>query len=131
MERRNAMLSAAKRLKKTKDKNLKSFLLYNTKRLFENKVLKTQEIDAVSKILGRPYKAAHLIRHSLYPKSRGRDLSVVFERNSEYSEAFAGSGEIAAVSAVVEVLAAEEYSLILLDEPETSLHPLRDRKSVV
>ena len=27
------------------------------------------------------------------------------------------------MSAVVDVLAADEYSLILLDEPETSLHP--------
>lgn len=128
MERRKAMLSAAKRLKRLKDEKLKSFKLYNVERLFENRVLKTQEIDIVSKILGRPYEAAHLIRHSLYPKSRGKDLSVVFKRNSEYSEAFAGSGEIAAVSAVVEVLAAEEYSLILLDEPETSLHPGAQRE---
>lgn len=128
MKHRNAMLSAAKRLKRLKDKKLKSFKLYNVERLFENRILKTQEIDAVSKILGRSYETAHLIRHSLYPKSRGRDLSVVFKRNSEYSEAFAGSGEIAAVSAVVEVLAAEEYSLILLDEPETSLHPGAQRE---
>lgn len=128
VERRSAMLSAAKRLKKIKNEKLKSFKLYNVERLFENRVLEADEIDVVSKILGRPYKAAHLIRHSLYPKSRWKDLSVVFERNSEYSEAFAGSGEIATVSAVVEVLAAEEYSLILLDEPETSLHPGAQRE---
>lgn len=50
-------------------------------------------------------------------------MSVVFRRGAEYSEAFAGSGEIAAVRLVTEILNAEPYSLILLDEPETSLHP--------
>ncbi|MGO4779873.1 AAA family ATPase, partial [Lysobacter sp. 2RAB21] len=48
---------------------------------------------------------------------------MIFNRGTQYSEAFAGSGEIAAVSAVVRILNAPPQSLILLDEPETSLHP--------
>lgn len=117
------MLKEAQRLKVIKDENRQSYSLGRRERLFENRDLTKEELDQVSKILGRPYDSARLIKHSLYPGNRGQDLSVIFRRGLEYSEAFAGSGEIAAVSAVVQILAAEEYSLILLDEPETSLHP--------
>lgn len=121
--RRDVMLRAARRLKMVKDDVKQSYTLGRRERIFENRTLTPDELAAASEILGRSYDSAHLIRHSLYPGNRGKDLSVVFKRGSEYSEAFAGSGEIAAVSTVVDVLAAEEYSLILLDEPETSLHP--------
>lgn len=121
--RRDVMLRAARRLKIVKDDTKQSYTLGRRERIFENRMLTQDELAAVSEILGRSYDSAHLIRHSLYPGNRGKDLSVVFKRGSEYSEAFAGSGEIAAVSTVVDVLAADEYSLILLDEPETSLHP--------
>lgn len=120
---RDVMLLAARRLKIVKDNVKQSYTLGRRERIFENRMLAPNELAAASEILGRSYDSAHLIRHSLYPGNRGKDLSVVFKRGSEYSEAFAGSGEIAAVSAVVDVLAAKEYSLILLDEPETSLHP--------
>lgn len=42
---------------------------------------------------------------------------------NQYSDAFAGSGESAAALLVHNILQAPEKSLILLDEPETSLHP--------
>lgn len=41
----------------------------------------------------------------------------------QYSEAFAGSGEYAAVMLVSSIFRAKPKSLILLDEPEVSLHP--------
>jgi predicted ATPase len=122
-DKREVMLREARRLKLIKDKGKQSYKLGGKERIFENRTLNDEEIKCVSQILGRDYESAQLIRHSLYPGNRGRDLSVVFRRGAEYSEAFAGSGEVAAVSAVVDILAAEEYSLILLDEPETSLHP--------
>lgn len=122
-DKRAVMLQEAKRLKSIRDKNKQSYKLGKYERLFENRDLTASELKAVSKILGREYDSARIIRHSLYPGNRGKDLSVIFRRGAEYSEAFAGSGEVAAVSAVVDILAAEDYSLILLDEPETSLHP--------
>jgi len=121
--KRDVMLKAARRLKTIKDQAKTSYKLGGLERVFENRLLAPDELAAVSTILGRSYDSAHMVRHSLFPGNRGKDLSVVFKRGSEYSEAFAGSGEIAAVSTVVDVLAAEQYSLILLDEPETSLHP--------
>lgn len=42
---------------------------------------------------------------------------------ASYSEAFAGSGEMVVVRLVQEVMKAPENSLILLDDPEVSLHP--------
>ena len=123
-DKRDVMLLEARRLKRIKDENRQSYKLgRGTERLFENRDLTLDEMKQVSSILGRTYDGARLIRHSLYPGSRGHDLSVVFRRGAEYSEAFAGTGEIAAVSVVVDVMAAPENSLILLDEPETSLHP--------
>lgn len=83
--------------------------------------LSSDELDHISAILGRQYDSGHVIEHKFF-KDWGR--SVLFTtRFAQYSEAFAGSGEIAAVRLVQEVLKAEEHSLIILDEPEVSLHP--------
>ncbi len=121
-ELRAAMKREAKRLQRIRASNRQSYVLGNEK-LFENRDLEPDELTAVCAVLGRKYDGARLIRHSLYPGTRGKDMSVVFQRGREYSEAFAGSGELAAVRVVTDVLASEDYSLILLDEPETSLHP--------
>jgi energy-coupling factor transporter ATP-binding protein EcfA2 len=97
-------------------------------RVFENRPLSTEELSHVSRILGRNYQSAQYIHHSLYPNQQGGDVSVIFDRGLKYSEAFAGSGEVAIVSVVVKVLNAARYSLVLLDEPETSLHPGAQRE---
>lgn len=79
------------------------------------------ELDAVSYILGRKYTDAVSVFHSFF---RNEGYSVLFRtKHAEYSEAFAGSGEMAVVRLVREIVKAPEYSLILLDEPEVSLHP--------
>lgn len=122
-DKRTPMKLEARRLKKIIQENRQSYKHGPRQKLFENRPLTEEELKGVSQILGREYRSAQFVRHSLYPGNRGQDVSVIFRRGIEYSEAFAGSGEIAAVSAVVQILAAEEFSLILLDEPETSLHP--------
>jgi energy-coupling factor transporter ATP-binding protein EcfA2 len=123
-ELRRVMQLEAGRLKRIKEDKRQSFKLGGSgERLFLNRDLTQAELESVCRILGRTYESARIIKHSLYPGGRGRDVSVVFKRGSEYSEAFAGSGEIAAVRLVVDVMGAEDFSLVLLDEPETSLHP--------
>lgn len=88
----------------------------------ENRLLSKAELSAIGYVLGRNYDEARLLRHRLF---RGVDgLSVVFKTaHARYSEAFAGSGEVAVTSCVVQVLAAAPGTLVLLDEPEVSLHP--------
>lgn len=83
--------------------------------------LSTEELQWISFILGREYVSGLSVLHELF---RNEGYSILFQTNfAKYSEAVAGSGEMAVVRLVREVLAADNYSLILLDEPEVSLHP--------
>jgi len=79
------------------------------------------ELQQISIILGKKYVSGKIVKHKLFEEW---GYSVMFETSSySYSEAFAGSGEMAVVRLVLEVLGAKQYSLVLLDEPEVSLHP--------
>lgn len=112
----------AELLAKVIDSGDTSFLYRKRKVATENRLLTKEELDAVSFVLGRKYDEARWIRHRLFKGDGG--LSVVFKtQHGNYSEAFAGSGEVAVTSCVVQVLKAAKGTLILLDEPEVSLHP--------
>ncbi|PWN05453.1 AAA family ATPase [Rhodohalobacter mucosus] len=91
---------------------------------WQNKTLKNlteEEIKAISFILGREYVSGKIVEHKFFTDW---GFSVKFKTNlASYSEAFAGSGEVAIVKLITEINEAPNYSLILLDEPEVSLHP--------
>ncbi|MEV4129838.1 AAA family ATPase [Nocardia sp. NPDC049707] len=81
----------------------------------------------VERILGRKYARIRLLRHR-YFGTKVSGWTVILETPELlYSEAFAGSGEFAAVLLVYQVSRAKPQSLILLDEPEVSLHPRAQR----
>lgn len=84
------------------------------------RVLSEEVVDICSKILGKTYSEIKIIDHKFY-KSWG--FTIYFSEKHGYSEAVAGSGESAVVLLVDYVLNASENTLILLDEPEVSLHP--------
>jgi predicted ATPase len=127
-------------IKKTVAKNKQEFIQRKSislKKLFDGKTkfigaggknqnkplinLTQNELEQISFILGKIYISGRMIEHSLF---RNEGYSVLFQTNfAKYSEAFAGSGEMAVVRLVTEILKAPDYSLILLDEPEVSLHP--------
>lgn len=103
--------------------------------LLENRVLKSgrnemnhplvelaaEELQEVSSIVGKYYKKGAVLEHRFY---LDWGTSVLFETEClKYSEAFAGSGEAAVARLVRDVRNAPTGSLVLLDEPETSLHP--------
>lgn len=95
---------------------------YNRQIATENRLLSKEELEMVSFVLGREYEEARWVKHRLFQGENG--LSVVFKtKQAKYSEAFAGSGEVAVASCVVQVLGAKDGTLLLLDEPEVSLHP--------
>ena len=99
-----------------------SHALYNTERILDPAVeLNKESINWISKILGRKYSRIRVVRHSFY----GIEGHTVRLETSglSYSEAFAGSGEYAAVMLVKSILESPDKSLIILDEPEVSLHP--------
>lgn len=85
--------------------------------------LTDRELDILRYILERTYESGRLLRHNLFHGHEG--YTIVFRTPAlrGYSDAFAGSGESAATLLVHKVLSAPKGSLILLDEPETSLHP--------
>ncbi len=78
-------------------------------------------LNWISMILGKSYKSATVVKHDFFNND---GLSIYFKQKGlQYSEAAAGSGEVAIVSCVLQVLSAEKGALVLLDEPEVSLHP--------
>lgn len=86
--------------------------------------LTQEELDILRYILERDYVSGRLLRHHLFHGHEG--WTIVFKTGHHaggYSDAFAGSGESAAALLVHNVLNAPDKSLVLLDEPETSLHP--------
>jgi len=89
--------------------------------------LQKKEVEILSFILDKQYLSVKIIEHQFYNKW---GTSVYFtQRNNDesfsgsYSEAFAGSGESAVAKLVHKIFGAKEGTLLLLDEPETSLHP--------
>ena len=99
-----------------------SFLYYGERIVAkENRLLSADELLSISTILGRSYAEISLIRHTFF--NCDAFTAVMKTGTLNYSEAFAGSGEFAVVRLVVGVMSSPESSLILLDEPEVSLHP--------
>ncbi len=81
-------------------------------------------IERVSGILLCKYDSAH--RHSMRKRYARQLTQVIKARRAsglEYSEANMGSGEARLYALVTRVEAAPEKSLVLIEEPETSLHP--------
>ncbi len=85
-------------------------------------ILDDKTLQYICEILKKPYTEIRVADHKLY-KNNGTSVLLKTNYNGQYSEANAGSGEIAVVQLVRQIEKAEDYSLILLDEPEVSLHP--------
>lgn len=110
-------------LKKALDKNLLHSTYCGTERIVDeiNFDLSDQEVTEIGTILGRNYHKISLIRH-LFFQLDGYTARI-YAKNQLYTEAFAGSGEFAVIMIVSRIMRTSEKSLILLDEPEVSLHP--------
>jgi predicted ATPase len=105
------------------DQNDTKYQFYGAERLFPpgNRLLLPNELKSVCLILDRQYSSIRVVGHKLF---NNQGISAILENQSHtYSEAFAGSGEFAIVIMVMRILESPERSLILLDEPEVSLHP--------
>ena len=115
--------SRAPHLKRALEEETQSHKFYGHERIVnkENSKLTLEEVKAVSEILGRRYNEINYIRHTFFNCDAYTCLMRI--AGLSYTEAFAGSGEFAVVKIVMSVLRATEKSLILLDEPEVSLHP--------
>lgn len=107
------------KLREAFDKN--NIISYYGRNRNKLKITLTQpETKIVSDILRKEFETIEIIEHNLF-KDWGTSIRLK-QKNIHYSEAFAGSGETAIVILVQKIFNAPEESLILLDEPETSLH---------
>ncbi len=85
--------------------------------------LDREAVKEISTILGKDIDGIDVIKHTLFG-APGTTFRLNLKSSSiEYSEAHAGSGEFTVVRLVDEIHRAPSQSLILLDEPEISLHP--------
>ncbi|MHA3737847.1 ATP-dependent nuclease [Pseudomonas sp. Eth.TT006] len=115
--------SRSKYLKRVINEDLQSFRPFRAKQetIFSNTQLPKRQLDVISNILGRTYVNIRLIKHRLFEST---SYTAIMQTTAlQYSEAFAGSGEFAVVMLVHKIMDLEPNSLIVLDEPEVSLHP--------
>ncbi|MFN0291586.1 AAA family ATPase [Pedobacter helvus] len=85
-----------------------------------------ESLEAIANILGKAYSQCNVLFHDYYGEE---GTTILFKHNRKnYSEAFAGRGEFAVAKLIYEIADAEEGSLIILDEPEVSLHPSAQEK---
>nr|WP_319776213.1 AAA family ATPase [uncultured Sphaerochaeta sp.] len=115
--------------KKLNNLFLESYELFKSHGTNQNEKLVTldvNEIKIISEILGKTYTEIKLIRHKLF-HNWGYSIKIKTNHH-DYSEAFAGSGEMAVIRLVHSLSHASYGSLVLLDEPEVSLHPGAQKK---
>lgn len=117
----------SKYLRKVINGKTDSYFLHEKQKVKKYIELSREACEVVSYILGQPYKTIKIIEHAFYGGRFGKTI-ILQNDDLEYSEAFAGSGETSVVILVNEIMSAQDKSLILLDEPETSLHPVAQRK---
>ena len=98
------------------------------KKILARRELSAGAVEAVSNVLGKHFIKIEIIQHRFY-SSAGYSARLHL-KGREYSEAHAGSGEFAVIRMVDEISEADDQSLILLDEPEVSLHPGAQQKLV-
>ncbi len=102
------------------------FSYYGIEQIEKNEQLSEKVCKVISNIMGEEYSEIRIVTHRLYTKVGGNKPSKTIwmkKNNKEYSEAFAGTGESRVILLVNDIYHAPSNSLLLVDEPEISLHP--------
>ena len=116
----------SKKLAEVIENNLDEYEYQKKDRVQLNEVVSEEVCLAVSKIMGETYDEIKIITHDFYSKQSGNKPSKtiwVRKNGQAYSEAFAGTGEARVILLVNDIIKAPKNSLLLIDEPEISLHP--------
>jgi predicted ATPase len=107
------------------------------KRGIKNKqTLSKEQCLTVSKILHKDYDAVEIIWHKYFSYQDPFDdysPTIILkekQRDNSYSDAYAGSGESSIILLIYKLTNAPNKSLVLLDEPETSIHPEAQKKLI-
>lgn len=108
----------------------------NANKVFFRKHNRINSVNRISKptleyinwIMNKNYTDIQIITHTLYNHSiyDNAPSQTVFMKCTDslsYSEAFAGSGEARLILLINDLMSAQPKSLVLIDEPEISIHP--------
>lgn len=90
--------------------------------------LSDNSVEILNYILQRCVKSVEIIRHKYYSGTWA--TSVIFNDGNRYSEYNAGSGEFVIASMVDRIERLPAESILLLDEPEVSLHPEAQKRLI-
>ena len=106
------------------EESLTNNRIYCAKGKIQNKkveILGKEDLEIISYILNAKYISGKLLEHKFY---REWGYSALITKDAvKYTEANAGSGEYAIIKLVHRLNKIQKPTLILLDEPETSLYP--------
>lgn len=83
--------------------------------------INSQNLKAINRILGKEYEEVKIIKHRFFNGTWG--TSIIFKSGNQYSEANSGSGEFIVSNVIYKMSSLPKNSILLLDEPELSLHP--------
>lgn len=81
------------------------------------------QVETIGQILGKPIERIAIIEHRFFGPVGYTVRLHLADSGAAYPEAQAGSGEYAIVRLVDAIRSAPDRYLILLDEPEVSIHP--------
>lgn len=107
------------------------YLIRQSKKLVQNSnsksqrkqehILSKETVDSINFILQSEFHTIKEIKHKYFSGTWG--TSFLFQGKDKYSEYNAGSGEFVVTNIVDRIQHVPDKSVILLDEPEVSLHP--------
>lgn len=83
-------------------------------------------IEIINNILDKNYHEIKIIEHRFFSGTWG--TSIIFNSDEVYSEANSGSGEFIVTNIVNKLSSIQSGSILLLDEPELSLHSSAQKK---
>lgn len=115
-----------------RDKKINYTIKQSTK-LIQNKMNKSskkkssnlseEELKEVNYILGKSYKSIMICNHRYFSGTWGTTILFCDDKDCNYSEFNSGSGEFIIASTIHKIKTLAKNSILLLDEPEISIHP--------
>jgi predicted ATPase len=99
----------------------------------DKQILSKEQCQIISNILKKDYDSIEIIWHKYFSYQDPFDdysPTIILKEKYSYSDAYAGSGESSIILLIYKLINAPDNSLVLLDEPETSIHPEAQKKLI-